>query len=234
MGSAASHHPVLEGFTDRCRRWSGKMARINDASGRIDFMCGCISGLLLDSQTVTGILERIAAGDASLKPGQGGLFDHELLLYLDPSRRFSIRVYFHEAGRFTPIHDHSAWGISGTPFGTLGVVRYRRLDDGKDPGRATLTRTRELALTPGELDVVYPLDDGIHQTGSPTDEMNVMISAYGPPLRRLYIRSFDPATGRVTRHFPPRIRLRRLANEAAAQFRAGPVRFHTDSGRKNR
>jgi len=211
----------LTGFFERCRNWSAKMAGIEKTPERMRFMSEALPDLLLDRVQVGDILQAIETGALPRQPAQSGLFDSEILLYLDPGRRFSIRLYFHEPGRYTPIHDHSAWGISGTPFGTLGVIRYRRLDDGADERFARLEKARELALAPGELDTVWPLEGGIHQTGSPTRELNVMISAYGSPMRRLYIRTFDAATGRIQRHFPPKIHLRRLAQQAAGLMGKG-------------
>ena len=52
-----------------------------------------------------------------------GLFAHEVLLYLDPGRRFSLRLYFHPAGEHTVIHDHTSWGVSGTPDGRYSQTR---------------------------------------------------------------------------------------------------------------
>ncbi len=199
------------------------MAVLGKTSDRMQYMGEALPDLLLDREQVGDILRAIETGDPIFKPARGGIFDSEVLLYLDPANRFSIRLYFHEPGRYTPIHDHSAWGISGTPFGTLGVIRYRRLDEGTDNRFARLEKTRELTLAPGELDTVLPLEDGIHQTGSPTREMNVMISAYGSPMRRLYVRFFDAATGRIRRHFPPKIRRRRLAGRAAGLLRQGAM-----------
>ena len=213
----------LNGFFRRCRKWSAGMAALQKGPDRLNYMRDRLPELLLDRPMVDAVVERIAAGDPALRPSQGGLFENEMLLYLDPRRLFSIRIYFHEAGQYTPIHDHSAWGISGTPFGALGVIGYRRTDDGTEAARARLEKTRERALAPGELDVVHPLDNGIHQTGSPGEKINVMISAYGAPVRRLYIRSFDPESGRITKHFPPKIRRKHLAREAAALFAANPL-----------
>ena len=216
----ATDSSALDRFFRLCRRWSAQMAGLERGPARIRYMRQALPLLLLDRPVVAGVLERIASGDAAFAPARGGLFENEILLYLDPRRVFSIRLYFHEAGSYTPIHDHNSWGISGTPHGALGVIRYRREDDRADKDRVQLKKTRDAVLGPGEVDVVHPLDEGIHQTGSPTGEMNVMISAYGTPVRRLYIRSFDPATGRVFRHFPAKIRQRRLAKEAAARLGA--------------
>ena len=41
-------------------------------------------------------------------------------------------------GAATPVHDHLAWGLVGIYRGQQDETVYRRLDDGRDPGRATL------------------------------------------------------------------------------------------------
>jgi predicted metal-dependent enzyme (double-stranded beta helix superfamily) len=212
----------LEEFFQQCRKWSVHMADLDAEPARYQYMRREFPALLGNRPLVSSLLERLAAGDAAVKSDRGGLFENEILLYLDPRRLFSVRLYFHAAGQFTPIHDHSAWGISGTPFGVLGVVRYQRVDDRTDAAQVRLEKSRELMLPPGAVDVVHPLDAGIHQTGSPTEHLNVMISAYGRPVRRLYIRTFDADTGRVTRHFPPKIRQRRFAREALALLDSPP------------
>ena len=210
---------AFDKFIDLCRDWSDQMAALEDDAKRIAHMQAQLPNLLLDRSLAGGVLESIAKGTPGLNPGRCGIFENEILLYLDPRRIFSVRVYFHRPGEFTPIHDHSSWGINGTPFGTLNVVRYRRDDDGSDRNRAVLAVSERLALSPGELDVVHSLDAGIHQTGNASDQPNVMISVYGSPIRRLFVRIFDPDTGRIWKRFPPKIRKRRLAKQALREYR---------------
>jgi len=205
---------TFDKFIHLCRDWSEQMAALGEDAERIAYMQAQLPKLLLERSLVSGILKSIAKGAPGLNPGRCGIFENEILLYLDPRRIFSVRIYFHRAGEFTPIHDHSSWGIYGTPFGTLNIVRYRRNDDGSDKNRAVLTVTNRLTLSPGEVDVIDRLDAGIHQTGNSSDQPNVMISVYGSPIRRLFIRTFDPDTGRIWKRFPPKLRRRRLAKQA--------------------
>jgi predicted metal-dependent enzyme (double-stranded beta helix superfamily) len=146
-----------------------------------------------------------------------GIFVHEVLLYLDPGRRFSLRLYLHPPGSHTDIHDHSSWGISGCPAGRLSVIRYkvdRRLAD----DRAVLTQRDPVILSPGEVTVTRAGERGVHQTGSPDANPNVMISVYGRPGRRLYINTYDAQTGRITQRYPPKILRRKLAQQAFRAF----------------
>ena len=43
-------------------------------------------------------------------------------------------------GAATPVHDHLAWGIVGIYRGRQDETIYRRLDDGRDPGRGEARR----------------------------------------------------------------------------------------------
>ena len=210
---------AFDKFIDLCREWSGQMAVLQGDAPRIAHMKAQLPNLLLDRRLMSCVLESIAKGSPGLNLGRCGIFENEILLYMDPRRIFSVRAHFHRPGEFTPIHDHSSWGINGTPFGTLNVVRYRRDDSGSDKNRALLTVIERLALSPGELDLVNSLDAGIHQTGNDSDQPNVMISVYGSPVRRLFIRIFDAETGRIWKRFPVKIRRRRLAKQALGQYR---------------
>ena len=60
--------------------------------------------------------------------------------------------------------------------------------------------------------------DGVHQTGSMDDTINVMISAYGRPGRRLYVHRIDPDTGAAERIYPPRLLRRMLARKALKEI----------------
>jgi predicted metal-dependent enzyme (double-stranded beta helix superfamily) len=47
------------------------------------------------------------------------LFDNEFILYRDPARLFSLRLYIFGAGERTCVHDHTSWGVSASAFGKL-------------------------------------------------------------------------------------------------------------------
>ncbi|GBC62846.1 hypothetical protein DENIS_3830 [Desulfonema ishimotonii] len=201
-----------------CEQWNEDMAGFESEAGQIEYIRETLPDLLSDHSLVRQILEKIAGGGAYPDVRRCGAFQNELLLYLSPEQRFSLRLYFHEPGRYTVIHDHSSWGISGTPRGELGVIRYRREDDGKRPGYARLSECGRRILSPGEVDVTLPLDRGIHQTGSPEHRISVMLSVYGRPVRRLYFNQFDPENNRVHRVWPPRMKKKMLAGQALKEM----------------
>lgn len=203
-------HPQFETY---CKRWSADVARIAEQESRMAYFQEHLPALLLDRQTVRAVLTQINQGKTWLNLKKANLFSHEVRLYLDPSRRFSIRLYFHPPHTHTDIHDHTSWGVSGTPYGRLSVIRYDCEGD-MAKGQVQLQRKEQKILQPGEVDLTHAWKPGIHQTGSVDDEVNVMISVYGAPGRRLYLNVFDGETGRVTRVYPRRMMLRRLAGDA--------------------
>lgn len=209
---------IPEKIEEYCRRWSADMDRWPQEAERVDYFRDHLPGLLLDREAVVPVVERIVDGWPWPDSRYSGIFPNEMLVYLDPARRFSLRFYFHEAGSWTPVHDHSAWGVSGTPAGRLGVVHYRREDDGEREGYARLTETERRNLAPGEVETTEPLAGGIHQTGSPGGAVNLMVSVYGSPIRRLFIQWFDPAKDRVWPVYPPKIRKKMLARDVLAEM----------------
>jgi len=204
-------------FERYCRKWSADVANISDDEKRMGYFQEHLPQLLLDRDTVRTVLALMTQGKKWPNLRYAGLFSHEVMLYLDPSRRFSIRLYFHSARSHTDVHDHTGWGVSGTPFGRLSVISYNCEGD-IETGQVRLQREGQKILSPGEVDLTRPWMDGIHQTGTVDDTLNVMISAYGRPGRRLYVHRIDPKNGMVERIYPSRILRRILAKGALAAF----------------
>ncbi|MEJ2153989.1 MAG: hypothetical protein P8X96_01495 [Desulfobacteraceae bacterium] len=200
-------------FESYCRKWSADVSEIPDEQLRMAYFQKHLPQLLLDRETVQTILNHMIHGRKWPDLRYGGLFSHEVLLYLDPSRRFSIRLYFHPPHTHTAIHDHTGWGVSGSPFGRLSVISYT-CTGGIESGRVGIHRQGQKILQPGEVDLTLPWLEGVHQTGSANNTLNIMISAYGRPGRRLYVNRIDADTGVAERIYPPRLLRRILAREA--------------------
>ncbi len=197
-----------------CQKWSAAIQAVDGTDGRIDFFQNHLPGLLGRQALFAGILKGLVEGSGYPDLRQGTLFDNELVLFMDPGRRFSLRGYIFGPGDRTVVHDHTSWGVSGSAFGKIEVVRYRREDDGSLPDRAHLTLEHRFVLLPGEIETILPFDQGIHSSGNPADGSSFMISIYGPPRRRLYLQRFNLQNGRVHRMFPQRIRKKMLAQQA--------------------
>ena len=111
-------------FERYCLKWSADVAEIKDDGKRMAYFQEHLPHLLLDRDTIHAVLDHMKKGTVWPDLRYTGLFIHEVMLYLDPSRRFSIRLYFHPPHTHTDVHDHTGWGVSGTPFGRLSVIGY--------------------------------------------------------------------------------------------------------------
>ena len=197
-----------------CKHWSKTMEKLSGYEARVDHIQKELPGLL-ENKTLFKVLLNNIIGSAKYPDlRQATMFDNELLLYLDGNRLFSIRLYLWGPGEYTPIHDHSSWGVIGPVSGDFEVIKYARQDDGSREEYAILVETAKLKLLPGETDLTLPLNNGIHKTGNPTDITTANIHVYGNPVRRPYINRFDLKTGRVDPIYAPKARKRMLASEA--------------------
>jgi predicted metal-dependent enzyme (double-stranded beta helix superfamily) len=100
-------------------------------------------------------------------------------------------------GDHTGAHDHRTWGMIGVMNNTLQETRFRRLDDGSQPDYARLEKDRVGMFKPGEVSLLIPDRDEIHQMDNPSDRPTVEIHVYGRDLVGLPRSRFDLETGRV-------------------------------------
>ena len=202
-----------------CNRWSESVEGISGDIARIEFFKNELPVFLRNQALFEKLLLAIKAGNPYPDLRQAQMIDDEILLYLNPKRLFSLRMFLYGPGDYTPIHDHNSWGVSGSAVGELGIIRYSREDDGSVEGFAQLLHAATVYLQPGEVELTRPLDEGIHQTGNPVDGTTIMISVYGSPIRRLYINRFDDKVNKVEKLYPPRIKKKMLAVQALKNFK---------------
>jgi predicted metal-dependent enzyme (double-stranded beta helix superfamily) len=203
-----------EELLEICQRWSDSIENISGDAARMDFFQNELPGFLRNQSLFQELLKNILDGSPYPDLRQAQMIDDEILLYLNPKRLFSLRMFLYGPGDYTPIHDHNSWGVSGAVVGELGVIRYARQDDGTVEGYARLRQTARVQSQPGEIELTRPLNDGIHQTGNPGQGTTIMISIYGSPVRRLYIHRFDHEHNKVDRLYPPRKKKKMLAAQA--------------------
>ena len=86
-------------------------------------------------------------------------------LYRDPELGFIQMGHIHKQGHGNMPHDHGpCWVVYGSFKGVTEITKYKRTDDGTQPGVATLEKERLDRLTPG---VVVPYLPGeIHSTNA--------------------------------------------------------------------
>jgi predicted metal-dependent enzyme (double-stranded beta helix superfamily) len=197
-----------------CQGWSKEMESLPGAEARQAYVQKVLPDLLLNIPLFNVILQNVLNGEPYPDIRQGTIFDNEMLLYVDSNRLFSIRLYLWGPGEYTPIHDHNAWGHIGTVSGEFEVIKYTCEDDGSDENYARLAEKERLVLRPGEAEMTFPLNKGIHKTGNPTGKTITTIHLYGNPVRRPYINSFDLENGRISRMYAPKSKKRMLASEA--------------------
>jgi predicted metal-dependent enzyme (double-stranded beta helix superfamily) len=202
-----------------CDRWADRLQALADDTERIDYIKTVLPELLLNRQLWERILQRLVAGDSYPDLRHATMFRDELILYPNNKRLFSLRMFIYDSRVYTPIHDHNSWGVIGSVSGPIEIIQYRREDDGSRDGFAQLRLDGRRSLEPGDIDVTYPLDAGIHQTGNPGRRTGIMLSVYGNPIRRLFINRFDAETNRVVRMYPPRMQKKKLARRALDAMR---------------
>ena len=94
-------------------------------------------------------------------------------------------------------HDHRTWGMIGVMENVLAETRFRRLDDRTNEEYAVLEKDRVALSKPGEISLLIPEVDEIHQIDNETHLPTVEIHVYGRSLEGLQRSKFDLKTGRV-------------------------------------
>ena len=102
------------------------------------------------------------------------------------------------AGDHLGPHDHRTWGMIGILENSITETRYRRVDDHDVDGYAKLEKDRAATFKPGEITLLVPDEDEIHQMDNHTDRPTVEVHVNGNDLRSLERNSFDPETGKIT------------------------------------
>ena len=102
------------------------------------------------------------------------------------------------AGEHLGPHDHRTWGMIGVLDNTLTETRYRRVDDRSVDGYAKLEKDRSATFKRGEITLLVPDIDEIHQMDNHTGRPTVEIHVYGSDLRGLERNSFNLETGKIT------------------------------------
>lgn len=84
--------------------------------------------------------------------------DHEnLLFYQDPDYGFVVNGLIKAPGQKTRIHDHAhVWTLYGVLTGHETIYRYDRIDDGSRQDYAEIRLRDEIAVAPGDCDLVAP------------------------------------------------------------------------------
>ena len=96
-------------------------------------------------------------------------------------------------------HDHHTWGLIGVVENAIEETRFRRFDDRTNGDWAQIERDRLGVYKTGEVSVLTPDVDEIHQMDNPSHVPTVEIHVYGRDLLGLDRCRFDPNTGKISR-----------------------------------
>jgi len=114
--------------------------------------------------------------------------------YEGKDHAFSLQVFVWPPGTETKIHDHSSWGVYCCAVGSVLEERYERLDDGSRLDHAHLKKIWHLTWSREDgASSVLPNDGGIHRVGNPGDSVAISVHIYGPRLREVDGRDYDPS-----------------------------------------
>jgi len=115
----------------------------------------------------------------------------------DDSDRITLQLSVWPAGTWTPIHDHTSWGVYVCVAGSLLEDRYVREDDECEPGQGHLRRAWRAVWRPGQQSQLMPYNGGIHRVANPSLGPAASLHLYGPPMSAIDGRTYDPTTAIV-------------------------------------
>ena len=102
-------------------------------------------------------------------------------------------------GDYVGPHDHQTWGMIGVMGNAIQETRFRRVDDRERDDYAILELDRTTLVKPGEVSLLIPDVDEIHQMENHSDRSTVEIHVYGKDLVGLPRSTFNLKTGQVKR-----------------------------------
>ena len=132
--------------------------------------------------------------------GIGNRANHGTYVLYQGESGLSITAVVWGPGDHIGPHDHRTWGMIGVMDNTLTETRFKRVDDRQIEGYAKLEKDRTNNFKPGEITLLVPETDEIHQMDNFTDRPTVEVHVYGTDLRGLDRARYDLETGKVS-HF---------------------------------
>jgi 3-mercaptopropionate dioxygenase len=95
-------------------------------------------------------------------------------------------------------HDHHTWGMIGVMDNAIQETRFRRVDDRQREAYATLEKDRAVVVKSGEVSLLIPDVDEIHQLDNFSDRPTVEIHVYGTDLVGLQRCRYDLESGKIS------------------------------------
>ncbi len=115
-------------------------------------------------------------------------------IYVDSELGFEVLGYRCEKARSSPAHDHGdSWALYGQVRNFTEMTEYDRMDDGKDPGRATLNVKSKYKLNPGQVGMYWGRQ--LHATFTPVNCCYLRVT--GTDLEKTSRVRIDQTTGKI-------------------------------------
>ena len=130
--------------------------------------------------------------------GRGTRPNHGSYLLHRGESGLSVTAVVWGPGDHASPHDHHTWGMIGVMDNALTETRFRRLDDRSQDDHAQLEKDRTALVKPGEVSLLIPEVDEIHQMDNFTDRPTVEIHVYGKDLRGLNRCRYNLETGKIS------------------------------------
>lgn len=106
-------------------------------------------------------------------------------LYVAADDSFSIVSFVWQPGQWTPIHDHTVWGVIGIYQGLERTEVYEQQGD-------SLIKTRVIDANVGEVGAVSPSIGDVHRVGNVSDDTAISIHVYGGNIGQIERHVFAP------------------------------------------
>jgi predicted metal-dependent enzyme (double-stranded beta helix superfamily) len=94
-------------------------------------------------------------------------------------------------------HDHCTWGMIGVYRNGIQETRFDRVDDRRSDDWARLEKRRAYLMRTGEVSLLVPDVDEIHQLDNFSDRPTVEIHVYGGELGEIERRQYNAETGEI-------------------------------------
>ena len=141
--------------------------------------------------------ENVIPSEYRLPAVNGRRPNHGTYLLYQGESGLSVTAVVWGPGEHLGPHDHLTWGMIGILNNTLTETRYQRVDDRSREGYAKLELDRTNNFRTGELTLLVPDTDEIHQMDNHTDRPTVEIHVYGDDLRGIDRHRYDLETDTV-------------------------------------
>ena len=161
-----------------------------------------VSKLVSNPAILNDILTKLVLDDQFLKSQYQAIDPNDIIIYRSPNRLFSLRAFIWEPRVHYPIHDHGSWGLVGVYLNPIRERKYQLRTNGAAPSTQIELKSDQL-LQPGQVTVVLPLDQGIHQMENPGESVAISLHTYGAAIRKGYIQYYEPHFNTVRRAYPP-------------------------------